>query len=342
MSSSCAPSGLIHGCWQLAREHRSQPWPPTDIVDSLARLVVESEGVVTFDCADIYTGVEELLGQVRQRLEGDARLTALRVHTKFVPDLDRLESLSRADVKAGIERSVERLGVHPLPLVQYHWWNAAVDRYVDVAHWLAELVEEGWIERLGATNFTTAMLRRMLDAGVPIGSHQIQYSLLDGRPAGEMFELCRDRGVDLLCYGTAAGGFLGERWLGAADPGSEPGNRSLTKYRLMIEEMGGWASLQELLRALKERAGTAPLALAAAAWTLQRPGVRAVILGWRDVESALEARRHLAGGELQQLVGDFEAPSGCVPVQGDVYQLERDPGRHSAILKTNLNDDTER
>ena len=34
----------------------------------------------------------------------------------------------------------------------------------------------------------------------------------------------------LLCYGTLAGGFLSERWLGAAEPGAALANRSLIKY----------------------------------------------------------------------------------------------------------------
>src|ERR671923_81020 len=47
-------------------------------------------GITTFDCADIYTGVEELIGRFRQRyreLRGSDALGSIKVHTKFVPDL---------------------------------------------------------------------------------------------------------------------------------------------------------------------------------------------------------------------------------------------------------------
>ena len=50
-------------------------------------------GVTTFDCADIYTGVEEMIGAFRERLiaeRGAEAARALQVHTKFVPDWDAL------------------------------------------------------------------------------------------------------------------------------------------------------------------------------------------------------------------------------------------------------------
>ena len=46
-----------------------------------------------------------------------------------------------------------------------------------------------------------------------------------------MAALCAGHGIALLCYGTLAGGFLSNRYLGMADPGSLE-NRSLVKYRL--------------------------------------------------------------------------------------------------------------
>ena len=69
-------------------------------------------------------------------------------------------------------------------------------------------------------------------------------SLLDARPEGRYADWCAERNVGLLCYGTIAGGFLTERWLGVADPGYAFENRSLIKYRLIIDDFGGWDLLQ--------------------------------------------------------------------------------------------------
>jgi len=83
-------------------------------------------GFTAFDCADIYTGVEELIGGFRREYPALAR--QVRVHTKFVPDVDRLESTDSTAVEAIIDRSLKRLGQSRLDLVQFHWWDYAVPR----------------------------------------------------------------------------------------------------------------------------------------------------------------------------------------------------------------------
>ncbi len=61
-------------------------------------------------------------------------------------------------------------------------------------------------------------------------------------------------------------------------------NRSLTKYRLIIEEAGGWALFQSLLEALAAigRRHGVSLAAVASRWGLNQPRVAAVISGARD------------------------------------------------------------
>ena len=85
-------------------------------------------------------------------------------------------------------------------------------------------------------------------------SNQVQYSVLDQRPEADISELCRQHDIKLLCYGTIAGGFLTERYLGAIEPHEPLENRSLTKYKLVIDEFGGWDLFQELLVCLKAAA----------------------------------------------------------------------------------------
>ena len=43
---------------------------------------------------------------------------------------------------------------------------------------------------------------------------QVQYSLLDRRAENYMIPYCKDQSIKLLPYGTVAGGFLSERYLG--------------------------------------------------------------------------------------------------------------------------------
>ncbi len=330
---------VINGCWQLSAGHRSSPPEAERVVEAWRRLA--EAGFTTFDCADIYTGVEELLGRfLRAWRAGGGDPEAIQVHTKYVPDLEQLGALDRERVEAIVDRSLRRLGVERLDLVQLAWWDYAIPGYVETAAWLDELRRAGKIRRLGATNFDAARLGEILDAGIPLVVHQVQYSLLDRRPEHGMAELCRERGVALLAYGSLAGGFLASRWLGVPPP-ARPENRSLVKYRLIVEEFGGWPLYQELLAALDavaRRHQVSPSAVAAR-WVLDRPGVGGIIVGARHA-GHLEENARLAGirltdadrAALEAVLARSAGPGG------DTFALERDPdGPHAAIMWKNLN-----
>ena len=211
---------------------------------------------------------------------------------------------------------------------------------LETAGWLHALHRAGKIRHLGATNFNTPALAALLDHGVPVVSHQVQYSLLDERPAGPMRALCAARGVPLLCYGALAGGFLSERYLGIPPPVELP-NRSLVKYRLIIDEFGGWERFQRLLAAIDgvARAHGASIGPVAIAWVLEQPHVAGVIVGARDASHVSATR---SAGALALTDADRRALRAVLdeqpPLPGDVYDLERiTGGRHGAIMKYDLN-----
>ena len=211
-------SRVIKGGWQLAGDHGTVDRSAA-VRDMLA--FVEG-GITTFDCADIYTGVEEMIGefiQLVRREGGETALNAIKVHTKFVPDYDKLAAIDRTYVESIIDRSLKRLKLSQLNLVQFHWWDYTFPGYLDTLHILKELQQAGKIDKLSVTNFDAAHLREFEAAGIELVSAQVQYSLLDNRPAGEFTEQCRAQNIHLLCYGVLAGGFLTNRWLGQPDPG---------------------------------------------------------------------------------------------------------------------------
>lgn len=321
---------IIRGGWQLAGDHGEVD--PARAIDDMAQFV--RAGIATFDCADIYTGVENLIGQYR------LRDPSLQVHTKFVPDLEDLARVDEAYVRRINARSRERLHTEALDLVQFHWWDYAVPGMVPVAKLLARLREEGTIRHLGGTNFDTPHTEQMLDAGVPLVSMQVQYSLLDRRPAGALSALCARSPVRLLCYGTIAGGLLTERWLDSPEP-TEFSNRSHIKYKLIIDDFGGWAAFQELLQALKRIGDKHGVKLSAVAtrWVLDQPHVAAAIVGARYAAHLPEQLQVFAfrlddadRADIARLLARCPGP------QGDTYALERDrTGRHGRIMKYNLN-----
>lgn len=332
-------SRLIKGGWQLAGDHGSVERERA-VQDMLA---FPAAGITTFDCADIYRGVEEMIGAFRLRYanrHGADALRRLRIHTKYVPDADSLPP-ARAATRAIIERSARRLRQDRLDLVQLHWWRYEVAGLVETALHLKELQDEGRIERLGVTNFDTPHLAALLDAGVPLVALQIQYSLLDRRPENGMTGLLAARGLKLLAYGTLAGGFLTDAWLGRPDPGRALANRSLVKYRLIIDEFGGWELFQGLLRACRRVADRHGVSIAnvATRWVLDRPTVGAAIVGARYAAHLPENLRSFAfrldaadRAEIDAVLAHAAGP------RGDTYALERDrAGPHGRIMKYNLN-----
>lgn len=328
-------SRIISGCWQLAAGHGGGPATATDVDARLAELV--DAGFTTFDCADIYTGVEELLGRFRRSLADPERV---QVHTKYVPDRDSLATLRPQDVVAAIDRSLRRLSADRLDLVQFHWWDYGVPGYLDAWHTLGALRDEGKIRLVGVTNFGAAHVGEMIASGTVPASIQLQYSLLDRRPETGMIDLCREYGIALLPYGVLAGGLLSSRTLGTGPPGSP--NRSLQKYLLIVEETGGWPSLQTLVEALAGVAARhdATVSAVATRWTLDRAGVGAVILGVGS-RSRVDENRTIAG---LRLTAEDDVEIGSVletlpSPSGDVYGLERDAGGpHRQILRMNLSE----
>ena len=332
-------SRILKGGWQLAGGHG-----PVDRRRAIADMAAFADaGITAFDCADIYAGAEEMIGAFlshRRATHGAAATSKIKVHTKFVPDLDALATLDRAHVQRVVDRSLERLGVERIDLMQLHWWDYAVPRYVETAHWLRDLQQAGKIDRLGGTNFDGAHAAEVIDGGVDLAAMQVQYSLLDRRPDHDLAPLCARAGMSLLCYGTLAGGFLSERWLGAAEPASPLANRSLTKYKLIIDEIGGWPLFQRLLRALKAIADRHRVGIAnvATRYVLDRPHVAGAIVGARYADRLAGTLRTFAFSlDPRDLALIDDVLPGGGPA-GAVYALERDrAGRHGAIMKYDLN-----
>jgi aryl-alcohol dehydrogenase-like predicted oxidoreductase len=334
LSGTYEISRVIKGGWQLAGDHGSIDPGQADLD---MRAFVEA-GITTFDCADIYTGVESMIGAFRMRHPEVAART--QVHTKFVPDLDSLSRVNGEYVERIIDRSLQRLNTERLDLVQFHWWDFSVPRYIETAVELDGMRRAGKIANLAVTNFDAPHLQELLAAGVPIVAQQLQYSLIDDRPNLSMVDFCRSRGITLLCYGTVCGGFLSERWLGKPEPRAGLNNRSLIKYKLIIDDFGGWDLFQQLLEVLASvaaRHGT-DIATVAARAILDRPQVAAVIVG---ATNTTHLHAHLQISALQLDAADLAAMAAVTDYRRgpreDVFVLERDrTGRHGQIMQYEL------
>jgi aryl-alcohol dehydrogenase-like predicted oxidoreductase len=275
---------LLVGMWQVSGAHGT-----IDRERALRAMLAHFDaGLDTFDLSDHYGPAEDFIGEFRRRLRaerGEEALGRLSALTKWVP---RPGPMTRGIVEQAIDTSLRRMDTDALDLLQFHWWDYGDPRYLDALGHLADLREGGKIRHLALTNFDTEHLESILDRGIPVVSNQVQYSLVDRRPEVAMSELCRRRSVSLLTYGTIAGGFFAERYLGRPEPGrAELITASLQKYKRMIDAWGGWALFQELLDALGmvARKHGATIANVAVRAVLDRPAVGGVIVGVRFGES---------------------------------------------------------
>ena len=329
-------SRIMKGCWQLAGGHGDVE--RSRAISDMAQFA--EAGITTFDCADHYTGVEALIGEFQNAYPELA--DKIQILTKFVPDLDVLSTIDRTYITRIIDRSLKRLKVDRLDLVQFFWWDFSVPGAVETASILNELKESGKIAHLGVTNFSVPQLSRLIDAGLPFLTNQVQYSLLDRRPERRMVAFCRQRGMHILTYGQLAGGFFSEAWLNSPEPLEPLENRSLIKYKLIIEDFGGWSRFQSLLHVLECIGKRYDVGIGAVAvrWVLDRPLVAGCIIG-------ATSTRHLASNlgifsfELtEQDLAEIDAVIvGGAHVEGDCYELENDrKGRHGRIMRYNQNE----
>ena len=329
-------SRILKGSWHLSSGHGPSIERDQAIRDMAA--FVES-GITTFDCADHYLGVEQLIGDFRRQVPTLAR--TLQVHTKYVPDWDALPTLTRADTVRIIDRSLKRLGVDTLDLVQFYWWNWKTPGAVETGLVLKDLQRQGKIRHIGVTNFSTQQLQALVDGGVPVVVNQLQYSLLDRRAERLQLPYCRENGIAVVTYGHLLGGFISADWIGKPEAGEPFANRSLKKYKLILEDFGGWGLFQELLRALEvigARLGVGPGEVALR-WTLDQPGIAGCIVGATSTRNLARNQKVfdiiLSDADRAALSAICDRRTGP---QGDCYELENDrSGRHGSIMRHNQN-----
>ncbi|MGC2415808.1 MAG: aldo/keto reductase [Stellaceae bacterium] len=309
---------ILNGMWQVSGAHgRIEPARAV-----AAMFAYHDAGFTTWDLADHYGPAEDLIGDFRRQFAArhDAeRLSEIQAFTKWVPSPG---AMTRRVIEDAIGVSLRRMGTDSIDLLQFHWWDYRDARYLDALRHLADLRDAGQIRHLALTNFDTEHLAIITGHGIPVVSNQVQYSLVDRRPAAKMDAFCREHGITLLTYGTLLGGLLSEKYLGRPEPGrGELITASLGKYKQMIDAWGGWALFQELLVALKRVADRhgASIANVAARYVLDRQAVAGIIIGAR-----LGIAEHIADNSRTfSLALDAEDRAALEPVLAKSRDLMR-------------------
>jgi len=242
----------------------------------------------------------------------------------------------RRQIRESVDKSLQRLGVAELDLLQVHWpdryvalwasgsYDAAQEResepFGEQLAALTELVKEGKVRALGLSNETSfgvmSFHAASVAAGLPhMATIQNNYSMLS-RSAFEtdLAEVCSPRhcNVSLLPYSPLAGGALSAKYLaGDAPPGSRlslfPGFMDRYNKKRAREAIAEYA-------AVAAKHGLSPAVLALA-WVKTRPFVGSTIIGATSV------------AQLKENIDAFDvqlSPDALADVAA-VYKRFRDP-----------------
>ncbi len=310
-------SALGLGCMGM-----SDLYGPADDAESLATIRAALDaGVTLLDTGDFYgTGHNELL--LREALTGRAREDVI-LSVKFGALRDPAGGFGGVDgrpvaVKNFLAYSLRRLGTDYVDVYR----PARVDPAVPIEETvgaIAELVEEGYVRRIGLSEAGVDTLRRA-HAVHPVADLQIEYSLLSRGIEAEILPACRELGVGVTAYGVLSRGLLSGHW--SRDRELTPGDFRSHVPRFEGDHLEHNLALVEELRGVAAEQG-ATVAQVAIAWVLSRGGDIVPLVGARTRERLAEALGSLG---LALSADDLERIERAVPpgaASGDRYDARQ-------------------
>jgi aryl-alcohol dehydrogenase-like predicted oxidoreductase len=171
------------------------------------------------------------------------------------------------------EASLKRLQVDTIDLYQTHWDDDVTPVEETLAAY-AQLVAQGKVRVIGASNLTPARLTASLAASKKMGLPRYEtlqplYNLYDRLNfEADYAPICKQEGISVICYYALAAGFLTGKYRSAADAEKNAARGGGMKQYL--NERGF-----RILKALDAVAArhTATPAQVSLAWLIARPGV---------------------------------------------------------------------
>ena len=240
-------------------------------------------GMNFVDTADVYSRwvpghvggeSEAILGKwFRQSGKRNRVVLATKVG-KPMGDADK--GLSKAYVRRAVEASLRRLKTDVIDLYQSHDDDAETPLEESMSAF-AELIKEGKVRAIGASNYSAGRLREALAVSKASGlpryeSLQPLYNLVE-RPAYEdaLEAVCVEHGLGVLNFYALASGFLTGKYRSSADAVKSVRGGGAKKY---LNEHG--LAVLGALDAVADTIGATP-GQVALAWQIARPSITAPI-----------------------------------------------------------------
>ncbi len=238
-------------------------------------------GINLFDTADGYGDSETILGDALRELPRRAFVIATKCYlpqSKAAND----RGLSRKHIVESVDRSLSRLRVSYLDLMQCHRFDAEtpLDETVQA---LDDLVRQGKVLYWGVCRFdaeqtaAVAARARALGARAPV-SNQHPYSLLNRDVETEVLPACQAAGLGLLAYYPLAQGVLTGKYGNSGAPPGESRASDLELRKSMWDYQPDKLARAARIADVAREVGVTPAQLALA-WCLRQSAVSSVITG---------------------------------------------------------------
>ena len=251
-------------------------------------------GFSLIDTADVYSRwvpghnggeSETIIGKWLKRSGKRKKVViATKVGKEMGPDK---KGLSKSYIMRAVEDSLQRLQTDYIDLYQSH----ADDPETPLEETLeayAQLINEGKVRAIGASNYTAERLAQALQVSESQGypayqSLQPLYNVYDRADYERALEpLCRKKGLGVICYFSLASGFLTGKYRSEGDMAKSARRDMVKKY---LNERG-LRILDALSRVAKQYDVTT--ATVALAWLINRPGITAPIASATNLDQLNE------------------------------------------------------
>ena len=242
-----------------------------------------ASGFNFIDTADVYSRwapghqggeSETVMGTwLKQRGRRDHVIIATKAGSEMGP---QKKGLSRAYILTAVEDSLQRLQTDYIDLYQSHRDDAATP-VEETLEAYAQLVRQGKVRAIGASNFTAERLAESLAASRAKGypryqSLQPNYNLYDRADYETHLEpLCVKEGLAVIPYFSLASGFLTGKYRSQDDLAKSARGKFVQKY---VNDRG--FRILAALDQVASRHGATP-GKVAIAWLMARPSITAPI-----------------------------------------------------------------
>ena len=187
-----------------------------------------------------------------------------------------LRDSSPAWLRKGVEESLRHLGTDYIDIYQVHWPDPRTP-FAETASALEELVREGKVRHVGASNYDAPQIAEFERART-LETLQPPYHMLRREIEQAVLPYCREHDIGVLIYGPLAHGLLSGHFTRGThlEPGDWRAGSDLFSGETYRRNLGIVERLQELAGELH-----ITVAQLAIAWTLANPAVHVAIVGVR-------------------------------------------------------------